>query len=122
METKVSRKYNSEYRKNLKHKIEKLNDKNAYFEIYKIITTHTDNKFSINRSGIYINLNALTDPVIELLTDYLNDISITENNDQNNKIIYQSYTKENTIEDYIIGPKLSNQEKNLIKKFRLQTA
>jgi hypothetical protein len=122
METKVLRKYNSEYRKNLKHKIEKLNNKTSYYDIYKIINMQNDNKVSINRSGIYINLNALNDDIIEKLTEYLNEVIITENNDQNTKIIYQSYTKEPTIEDYIIGPKLSNQERNLIKKFRLQTA
>ena len=37
MEEKKLRKYNSEYRKNLKTKISKLSDKNDFIIIYKIV-------------------------------------------------------------------------------------
>ena len=48
---------------------------------------------------------------------------INENNNiqsctEQNKIKYEIYNKENNIENFINGQKLTNQEKSLIKKFR----
>jgi hypothetical protein len=115
-----SRKYNSIFRKNLKTKISKLTNKDDFIKIYKIINCELDNKLSINRNGIYFNLNLLSDKSIEDISsiitnsDILNDSQI--NNEQ--KITYEIYNKEINIENFINNHKLTNKEKCLIKKFR----
>jgi hypothetical protein len=121
MEEKKKRKYNSEFRKNLKTKISKLTNKNDFIQIYKIVNNELENKISINRNGIYFNLNLLSDKSIELIynilenNDTLND-SLT--NTEQQKITYETYNKEINIENFINGHKLTNQEKSFIKKFR----
>lgn len=121
MEKKKLRKYNSEFRKNLKTKISKLSNKTDFIQIYKIISHEIENKLSINRNGIYFNLNLLSDKCIEdIITilknnDVLND---TQSNTEQFKITYETYNKETHIENFINGQKLTNQEKSLIKKFR----
>lgn len=120
MEAKKIRKYNSIFRKNLKTKISKLINKYDFIEIYKIIIFELENKLSINRNGIYFNLNLISDICIEKIIKLL---EINENNNiqsctEQNKIKYEIYNKENNIENFINGQKLTNQEKSLIKKFR----
>ena len=121
MEEKIFRKYNSEFRKNLKTKISKLSNKNNFIQIYKIVNYELENKLSINRNGIYFNLNLLSDKSIEDITaildnnDILND---TQTNTDQLKITYETYNKETYIENFINDHKLTNQEKSLIKKFR----
>ena len=121
MEEKIFRKYNSEFRKNLKTKISKLSNKQDFIQIYKIVNYELENKLSINRNGIYFNLNLLSDKCIEDITtilennDMLNDSQI---NTEQLKITYETYNKETNIENFINGHKLTNQEKSLIKKFR----
>ena len=121
MEEKKTRKYNSEFRKNLKTKISKLSNKYDFIQIYKIVNNELENKLSINRNGIYFSLNLLSDKCIEDIT------TILENNDMQNdtqtnteplKMTYETYNKETHIENFIHGHKLTNQEKSLIKKFR----
>jgi hypothetical protein len=114
MEVKILRKYNSEFRNNLKHKISKIVNKQDYIQIYKIINNVNDNKLSINRNGIYFNLNLLSDQVID------NIIFIVSNNvdtEIQSIIKYETYNKDTVIENFIHGHKLSNQEKSLLKKF-----
>jgi len=124
MEEKKIRKYNSEFRKNLKTKISKLSNKCDFIQIYKIVNFELENKLSINRNGIYFNLNLLSDKSIEDISailensDILND---TQTNTEINKITYEVYNKEINIENFINGYKLTNQEKSLIKKFRQTT-
>ena len=119
MEEKISRKYNSDFRKTLKTKISKLSDKNDFMQIYKIINSEIENKISINRNGIYFNLNLLSDKSIEDISFILDKIeSDTQILSEPSKITYEIYNKDNNIETFIHGHKLTNQEKSLIKKFR----
>jgi len=119
MEEKNFRKYNSEFRKTLKNKISKLSNKNDFIQIYKIVNSELETKLSINRNGIYFNLNLLSDKSIDDITIILdkNDINNQVNNEQS-KIIYETYNKDNNIETFIHDQKLTNHEKSIIKKFR----
>jgi Leucine-rich repeat (LRR) protein len=117
---KIYRKYNSEFRKNLKQKIAKLTSKYDYLQIYKIIISELDNKISSNRNGIYFNLNILSDDTIDKINLYLNDKIDTETNSEFVKVKYETYNKDNNIENFIITHKLTNQEKTLIKKYRMK--
>ncbi len=111
------RKYNSLFRKSLKDKISKLNNKNDYLHIYKLISYELDTKYSMNRNGIYFNLNILSDECIEQLISYLNNKCDTNSNLELGKIKYEIYSKDQNVNmDFVYGPKLTNQEKTILKK------
>lgn len=117
MENKINRKYNSIFRKNLKDKIAKLNSKNDYIYIYKIVSDELENKISINMNGVYFNINLLSDESIELINNFISDKSDSEINTEQQKIKYESYSKETTINnDFLYGTKLSNQDKTILKR------
>jgi len=118
MEEKIKRKYNTQFRKNLKQKFIKLFDKNDYFQVYKIISNDLNDKLSINRNGIYFNLNLLSDTSIENILLIIKNKEDNEVITETTKIKYEIYNKDNNIETFIQDNKLSNQEKSLIKKFR----
>ena len=112
-----TRKFNSNFRKNIKHKISKISNKNDYIDIYKIINEELDSKLSINKNGIYFNLNLLSDNCVEKLLLFFNNKIETENINSE-KIKYEPYNKNYFSElQFITGNKLNNQEKSLIKKF-----
>ena len=66
------RKYNSEFRKIVKERIDKLKFKNDYKYIYNLVKTKT--KISENKNGLYLNLNCLDDDTISDIVDYLDDV------------------------------------------------
>jgi len=70
METK--RKYNSSFRNTIKTRIGRLENINDFKYIYKLIKNKTN--ITINKNGIYFNLQSLDDETIEDLTDYLDDL------------------------------------------------
>tara|TARA_B100001093_G_C26175945_1_gene737789 strand:- start:64 stop:450 length:387 start_codon:yes stop_codon:yes gene_type:complete len=116
--SKKIRKYNSNYRKKVLDKIKKLKDKNSQIAIFKIVNRDIGNNFSENKSGIYFNLNLISDDaveeIIEIIKSYTDNETITETTED--KLTYKSYS-ENEIDLYnTIGPRLSNQERSILKK------
>ena len=92
MEEKKSRKFNSEFRKNLKQKITKLSNKSDYVKIYKIILSELENKLSVNRNGIYFNINLLSDNTIEKINEIISEKTDTETiNSESTKFKYETY-------------------------------
>jgi hypothetical protein len=65
----IKRKYNSNFRKNLKTRINKLENINDYKYIYNIIKNKTN--ITKNKNGVFFNLQSLDDDVIEDLIEYL---------------------------------------------------
>lgn len=117
MEQKSSRKYNTEFRKKLLAKFEKIKDKNELILIYNIIVDDIGNNFSSNRNGIFINMNMLSDKCIKKLVDYLDEKN-NNNQSESEKINYKSYKFDDVELLSEMGHKLSNQEKNIIKRIR----
>lgn len=114
-----SRKFNTEFRKKLVSRFDKLKNKNDYLEIYNIITNDIGNNFSSNRNGIFININLLSDSCIEKLIDYLEDkLNLTVTQTESEKINYKSYNIDEIQKISEIGHKLSYQEKTIIKRIR----
>lgn len=116
----VKRKYNSQYRKKLIDKINRINDKPVLVSIFKIVNRDIGENYSQNKSGIYFNMNLLSDSAIlelsELVTNYIDTENASENTED--KITYKSYS-ENELDLYnSLGPRLSNQEKSILKKFK----
>jgi hypothetical protein len=116
--SKKIRKYKSNYRKKILEKIKKVKDKNCQVSIFKVVNRDIGNNFSENKSGIYFNLNIVSDDAIEeivgILKTFNENESITETTED--KLTYKSYS-ENEIDLYnTIGPRLSNQERTILKK------
>ena len=119
-EQKSSRKYNSNIRKKLSDKIKKIKNKSDLVEIFKIVSRDVGENYSQNKSGIYFNLNLLSDEAIEEIKEIVQTIETSETMSEVNdeKIKYTSYS-ENEIDVYnSLGPRLSNQEKSILKKFK----
>ena len=108
-----NRKYCSQFRKNIVLKISKLKLKKDFIKIYNIIYKELGNDLSINKNGIFFNINMLTDNCIEELDGIFKDVNL--NTDSEVKIKYPSYNLiEN--ENNNLNFKLYNQEKSILKK------
>ncbi len=119
MELSGSRKYNTVIRKKLVGKFERIKDKSDLITIYNIITQDIGNNFSTNRNGIFVNMNILSDECVEKLLEFVTDklnsnLSATETD----KVNYKSYKFDEVEIMSEMGHKLSNQEKNIVKRMR----
>ena len=116
-ENSSNRKYKLSFRKKLLENIKKVKNKQVITSIFKIVNRDIGNNFSENKSGIYFNLNLLSDDAIEEIVDIIKinlESSLSETTED--KLIYKTYS-ENEIDIFnSIGPRLSNQEKSILKK------
>jgi hypothetical protein len=107
------RKFNSKFRSKIVLKISKLTSKKDFVNIFNIIQGEVGDEISMNRNGIFININLLSDDTIDKLNEYLNEnvenITATETE---NKIKYKPYS----IDENVENSKLSNHEKSILKK------
>jgi hypothetical protein len=114
-----TRKYSSSFRRKIVLRITKLKDKKDFVKIFNIIQSEIGKDLSINRNGIFFNINLLSDDCIQTLNNYLNEIndinSITESEP---KISYKPYNIDEIDTVNKLGPKLSNQEKSILKKIQ----
>ena len=114
---KSNRTFNSIFRKNLKERISKLNNKKDYLFIYSLISKELDSKFSVNKNGVYFNINLLSDECIDELSKYISDKYDSETVSEVSKIKYETYYKETGDDlNFSYGTKFSNQEKTILKK------
>jgi hypothetical protein len=68
----MTRKYNTEFRKLLKTRINKLKSKNDYKYIYNLVKSKTP--ISKNKNGLYFNLQFIDDNTISDIIDFLDDV------------------------------------------------
>ena len=68
----IKRKYNSSFRNTIKTRISRLENINDFKYIYKLIKNKTN--ITINKNGVYFNIQSLDDETIEDLIDYLDDV------------------------------------------------
>jgi hypothetical protein len=117
MENSNDRKYTSTFRRKLVNKINKLKDKKDLVIVFNIVQLELGKDISINRNGIFFNINSLSDSCIEKLDSFLNTMceTITETE---SKIKYKPYSVDELENVSKLGPKLSNQEKSIIKKIQ----
>ena len=89
-EKKSSRKYNSYKRKKISEKIKKIKSKSDLIEIFKIVTRDVGENYSQNKSGIYFNLNLLSDEAIKEIIDIIHafESSETQSEVKEDKIKY----------------------------------
>tara|TARA_B100001093_G_C26688663_1_gene953815 strand:- start:775 stop:1152 length:378 start_codon:yes stop_codon:yes gene_type:complete len=121
-EKSSKRKYNSQYRRKLLDKLDKIKNKDFIKTVFKIVNKDIGDNYSENKSGIFFNMNILSDSSIEEINSLLNsfdNIVISETSED--KLTYKAYS-ENEIEMYnSIGPRLSNQERSILKKYKNET-
>lgn len=119
MEQICSRKYNTEFRKKLVSKFDKLKSKADYIDIYNIIVEDIGNNFSSNRNGIFINMNILSDKCVDKLMEFMEEkLNLNMTQTENEKVNYKTYKIDDVEIISEMGHKLSNQEKNIIKRIR----
>jgi hypothetical protein len=71
------RQYNSTYRKKLKNKIKKIINQNDLKNIYSVVVGDIGiEKISINASGVYFNLNILSDNAVDEINNIICPCSI----------------------------------------------
>ena len=109
--TKINRIYNTEYRRKLVSKIDKLNNKIDFIYIYNLIINDINN-VSYNNNGVFININLLSDKCIEEINKYT-ESKLNKINDDT-KINYKVYK----FDDVNVTHKFSNQDKSIIKRIR----
>ena len=116
---KSPRKYNTNKRRKIMEKISQIKNKDIFVEIYKIINKDIGNKFSENKNGIFFNINKLKDSSIEkilnLITNYTESITASETD---TKISYIPLDIDPITSIESVGPRLNNQEKNILKRIR----
>jgi hypothetical protein len=117
MENSNKRKFNSVYRRKIVNKINKLKEIKEFVTIFNIIRVELGKDISINKNGIFFNINVLSDSSIEKIDFFLNSISETVTESET-KIKYKPYFIDDMENVNKLGPKLSNQEKSIIKKFQ----
>jgi hypothetical protein len=113
------RTFDSHYRKKLIDKINNIKDKSQLVLIFKIVNRDIGNSYSENKSGIFFNMNLLSNDAIIEISDLINHFIETETEAENaseDKVTYKSYS-DNDVDTYnSFGPRLSNQEKSILKK------
>ena len=110
--------YNSDFRKKLKYKLEKIINKNDLIQIYNLIINDIGIHISSNRNGIFININILSDNCIEKLNNYATEKNEIINNQEEVKQNSKIYKLDDIELMSEFGHKLSNHEKNIIKRIR----
>jgi hypothetical protein len=100
-------------KKKLADRIENLKSKKQFKQIFKIIYESSDNSYTKDSSGVYINFNSLSNETIKLIEDYLNIIAPKIDNIPLQSKYTPYFSDEYNPKDS--GIKLSNHEKNFLK-------
>ena len=100
-------------KKKLADRIENLKSKKQFKQIFKIIYESSDNSYTKDSSGVYINFNFLSNDTIKLIEDYLNIIAPKIDNIPLQSKYTPYFSDEYNPKDS--GIKLSNHEKNFLK-------
>lgn len=117
METK-NRIYNTDFRKKLKSKLEKISNKNDLISIYNIIIGDIGTNISTNKNGVFVNMNILSDNCINKLNNFIEEKFTIINDNDNEKQNCKVYKLDDVEIMSELGHKLSNHEKNIIKRIR----
>jgi hypothetical protein len=119
LKLKPTRKYNTLFRKKLVSRFDKIKEKSDYIIIYNIITQDIGDDFSSNSNGIFINMNMLSDSCITKIINFMDEkLNINITCSENENINYKIYKFDEAEILSEMGHKLSNQEKNIIKRIR----
>jgi|SaaInlV_100m_DNA_2_1039680.scaffolds.fasta_scaffold150777_1 hypothetical protein len=107
-------------KKKMNDKINKVKDKEIFKEIFELAqaelyTENGEKNFSHNNNGIFFDLNKLSDKILYQIEDLLNEnLIVTTESETGSNIKYSPYSTDEIGNYKNMGPRLSNQEKNII--------
>jgi DNA integrity scanning protein DisA with diadenylate cyclase activity len=114
--------FTQEDKKNMIKFIETIKSKKVLITIFKIINNDT-NKYSKNNNGIFINLKNVSNNALNLIenviTDYKNLLN-SEKESESNLSETLSFHKDEFKDFEDSSAKLSNHEKNILRKNRIE--
>ncbi len=115
------KKFSHYEKKKIVYKIEQLKQKKHFVKLFKIINKETNN-YTQNKNGIFININNLSQKTLEQINIFL--LKLEEEDDiidsTTSSIGYQPYSMDEFSDYKSYGPKLTNHEKNIIKRNRYE--
>ena len=100
-------------KKKLADRVENLKSKKHFKHIFKIIYENSDNSYTKDSSGVYINFNSLANNTIQLIEEYLNIIAPKFDTIPLQSKYIPYFSDDFNPKDS--GIKLSNHEKNFLK-------
>ena len=122
MEGKNNLKFTQDDKKILIKYIETIKSKKVLINIFKIINNDTK-KYSKNNNGVFINLKNVSDQALHLINnliiEYQNQIN-SEKESETNLSETLSFHKDEFKEFEDSSAKLSNHEKNILRKNRIE--
>ena len=118
---KKNRLYNTEYRKNLSNLISQINDDKLYFKLFNELKNQKDFTYSRNKNGIFFDINKLSDEIITIIKNFIDNNDIQNNkyaNSETEKLEFIQYSTEEFSKLNEKGNKLNNIEKNLLRIYK----
>jgi len=109
----ITKSFSLVYKKKIADRVENLKSKKHFKDIFKIIYNSSCNSYTKDNTGVYINFNLLDNQTIQLVENYLNNIT-----PKFDPIPLPSKYTPYFSDDYTpkdSGIKLSNHEKNFLK-------
>jgi len=100
----------------LNEMIKKVDSKKIFYNIYNIVYNDIPDKITINDSGVYFDINHLSNNAINEIKELLNN-NISDTETRINLIQYSVENKVENIQGQNNGPRLSSQEKLLVNKY-----
>jgi len=95
----------------LNNRLNKINKKSMFKDIFNLIKLEIENNMTVNSNGIFFNLNILSDKSLNKIVKYLDD---NYEDNETTSIKFNSYSSDMEHSEF----KLSNKERNLIKKIK----
>ena len=121
MDNSIKNKMDYAHKKKINSRISKIKDKDVFQKIFEVskseLYTETGKKkFSHNNNGIFFDLNILSDKVLYKIEDILNENIVNSTESETpTSIKFSTYSQDDTNNYKSLGPRLTNQEKNIIK-------
>jgi hypothetical protein len=110
-------KYDHNKKMEIKKKIEKIKKKEYLIDIFKIITSHTQD-YSENNNGVFIFFHDLSDEIYEKVENYVNNIYRLYKTNNTSTTIFNSEISEsiNEISEKNMDKNLTNKEKIIFRR------
>lgn len=115
--------YTCNDKKSINYRIGQLKSKKKYSRIFQIIK-HDANQYTRNSNGIFFNLNSLNNETLYKIDRYLKKVErrrktlVDSESQQTTSMEYTPYSVDEFSEYKQHGSKLSNKEKNILRRKR----
>ena len=122
MENLDNKKFSQDDKKNIIKFIETIKSKKVLIKIFKIINNDTK-KYSKNNNGVFINLKNVSDNALIQITNVINEyknLLNSEKEGENTLSETLSFHKDEFKDFEDSSAKLSNHEKNILRKNRIE--